>query len=234
MLAAVILSLVSSATPSVQLNWLNGGIADIGQDIACLSNPPITETRVQAYSGYTYWPPPAQSPQISQTPALNEVFYAHVVISHPGNPCSGSALGIGIIPASGTALAISAVNPVICLARLRNGTVIDLGNDVDYGCPQTLGYDGFSQSYRLYPPNGGARNSSNQPTYAWGMAQGTWLEFFVPLAGSAAQYGSNNLYFWVNPDIGVYGYPGIPQYVNDDVIFRNTVEDYALTADIAF
>lgn len=221
-------SLMSASAPAVQLSWLNGNISSIGQDIACLSDPPITEIHVQGYAGYTYWPPKTNSVPLSKTPAANEVFYAHLVLSHPGNPCAGSALGIGIIPAAGTQLAISANNPVFCFARLKNGTLDNLATDAGYGCPQSLPYDGFSQSYRLIAPRGGVGGG------AWGMAQGLWLEFLIPLKATAVQYGSNNLAFWVNPDIGVYGYPAIAQYVNGDTVFRGAMEDYDLSLDIAF
>lgn len=220
--------LLSSTTPTVPLYWLNGGVNSIGQNTNCITQQP--EIRVQGYAGYTYWKPyQPSSVQLYQTPANNEIFYAHLVLSHPGNPCAGSALGIGIRPAAGTSLAISATNPVFCFARLSNGTVIDLANDAGYGCPQSLPFDGFSQSYRFVAPRGGIGGSGG-----WGMAQGNWLEFLVPLRANQVQFGSNNLAFWVNPDLGVYGTPSAAQYVNNDVVFRGAMEDYDLSLDIAF
>jgi hypothetical protein len=228
MIASLALSLLASGTaPAIPLYWLNGGINNIGSDTNCISQ--MAEVRVQGYSGYTYWKPyQPVSVQLYQTPAQNEIFYAHLVLSHPGNPCAGSAVGIGIRPAAGTTLAISANNPVFCFARLSNGTVINLGNDVGYGCPQSLPFDSFSQSYRLIAPNGGFGGGS------WGMAQGNWLEFLVPLRANQVQLGSNSLSFWVNPDIGVYGNPSMAQYVNGDVLFRSAMEDYDLSLDIVF
>jgi hypothetical protein len=219
--------LLSGAAPAVPLYWLNGNVNNIGQNTNCITQ--ALETRVQGYAGYTYWKPyQPVSVQLYQTPANNEIFYAHLVLSHPGNPCAGSAVGIGIRPAAGTALAISANNPVFCFARLSNGTVINLANDAGYGCPQSLPFDSFSQSYRLIAPNGGIGGG------AWGMAQGNWLEFLVPLRASQVQIGINNLAFWVNPDLGVYGTPSAVQYVNGDVVFRSAMEDYDLSLDIVF
>ena len=53
------------------------------------------ETRVAGYSGYNYYPPyqPSSIP-FAQLPAVGEVFYAKLVLSHPGNPCAGSAVGM--------------------------------------------------------------------------------------------------------------------------------------------
>ncbi len=69
--------------PEVVLPWFNGVINSIGTDIACLSDPPISEIRVQGFAGYSLVPP-------NRTPAVGEVFYTHIVLSHPGNPCTGS------------------------------------------------------------------------------------------------------------------------------------------------
>jgi hypothetical protein len=64
------------------------------------------------------------------------------------------------------------------------------------------------------------------------MAAGFWLEFMVPLKSSVAQNGANQIYFRVNPDIGVIGYTNVPLYVNSDTIFRSPLEDLSLTLDI--
>ncbi|MCB1573519.1 MAG: hypothetical protein KDI80_06025, partial [Xanthomonadales bacterium] len=82
------------AVPLQVLPWFNGVISNVGTDIACLSDPPITEIRVQGYAGFTLVPP-------NRTPAVGEVFYTHLVLSHPGNPCAGSAVGIELLLPAG-------------------------------------------------------------------------------------------------------------------------------------
>ena len=213
--------------------WFYGPInPQIGTDTACLSDPPITETRVAGYSGYTYYPPYQLSLiPLAQLPAIGEIFYAKLVLSHPGNPCAGSAVGIELLLPAGVTTAISADNPVFCFARTppggthpNNYLLINLGNDSGYGCPQA-----FSQGIQglaIRAPNGGAGGGS------WGMAAGFWLEFLVPLTSSVAQDGSNQIYFRVNPDIAVVGYTNDALFVNADTIFRSAMEDASLTLDI--
>ena len=234
LLFGVIAGTFAAAAPAaVVLPWYDGSVnPQIGTDTYCLSDPPFTETRVAGYSGYTYTPPaqPSSIP-FSQLPAVGELFYAKLVLSHPGNPCAGSAVGIEVLLPAGVSPAISADNPLFCFARTPPGgthpssyLLINLANDAGYGCPQTLpqGLQGLA----LYAPNGGAGGGS------WGMAAGFWLEFMVPLRASAPQYGSNSIYFRVNPDIAVVGYTDVPLYVNDDVIFRTPMEDQLLSLDL--
>ena len=212
--------------------WYYGPInPQIGTDTACLSSPPITETRVAGYSGYNYYPPyqPSSIP-FAQFPAIGEIFYAKLVLSHPGNPCFGSAVGLELLLPSGVTMAASAANPVFCFARTPPNVnhnyylLIDLGSDVNYGCPQTFsqGIEGLA----IRAPNGGAGGGS------WGMAAGFYLEFLVPLTSSVAQNGANQIYFRVNPDIAVVGYTNEALFVNSDTIFRSPMEDASLTLDI--
>jgi hypothetical protein len=207
------------------LPWYNGVFQNIGSDIACLSDPPISEIRVQGYAGFSLLPP-------NKTPAVGEVFYTHLVLSHPGNPCFGSAVGVGVILPAGVSLAISANNPVFCFARGASGTLYDLSADSGYGCPQSFS-NGLDNSLSLIPPRGGLV-VNGQKSYAWGMAQGFWLEFLVPVTSSVAQAGNNVIAWRVNPDIGVVGYPNVPVFVNNDVVFRTSNEDNQLNLDIAF
>jgi hypothetical protein len=203
----------------------------IGTDTACLSNPPITETRVAGYSGYTYYPPyqPSSIP-LAQLPAVGEIFYAKLVLSHPGNPCAGSAVGLELLLPSGVTMAASAANPVFCFSysppnSTRNYAVLyNLANEPGYGCPQS--FPQGIQGQAILAPNGGAGGGS------WGMAAGFWLEFLVPLKSSVAQDGTNQIYFRVNPDIAVVGYTNEALYVNADTIFRSPMEDMSLTLDI--
>src|SRR3569623_94095 len=76
------------------LPWYNGGLQNIGSDIACLSDPPIQEIRVQGYAGFSLLPP-------TKTPAVGEVYYTHLVLRHPGDPCFGRAVGVGVILPAG-------------------------------------------------------------------------------------------------------------------------------------
>jgi hypothetical protein len=167
---------------------------------------------------------------LGQLPAVGEVFYAKLVLSHPGNPCAGSAVGLELLLPSGVTTAVSADNPVFCFSRLppnqlHNYYLLDnLAFDSGYGCPQT--FQQGIQGLAIPPPYGGARSGS------WGMAAGVYLEFLIPLKSSVAQNGSNQIYFRVNPDIAVVGYTNVALYVNSDTIFRAPMEDAGLTLDI--
>jgi len=204
------------------LPWYNGVLTNIGTDIACLSDPPIVEIRVQGYTGFSLVPP-------NYTPAVGEVFYTHLVLSHPGNPCAGSAIGIELLLPQGVTTATSAGDPAFCFARTPPNQqhplplLIDLGSDPGYGCPQT--YSQGLEGLRVSPPAGGAGGG-------WGMAAGFLLELLIPLRADTAQAGTTQIAFRVNPDIGVVGYPSIPLLVNDDVIFRTPMEDNQLTLDV--
>lgn len=209
--------------PRVVLPWFNGVFQNIGSNIACVSDPPIVQIRTQAYAGYTLRPP-------NRTPAVGEIFYAHLVISHPGNPCGGSAVGVEMLLPAGVQPATSAANPAFCFGRLPPTSnrpytrLVNLGTDAGYGCPQTFpqGLEGL----RISAPNGGFGGGS------WGMAQGVWLEFLIPLVSTQPQFGNTNITFRVNPDIGVVGYPQVPLLVNNDVVFRTSNEGNHLILDI--
>lgn len=205
-------------SPDLVLPWFNGVVASIGEDIACLSDPPIFEIRVQGYAGFALVPP-------NYTPAVGEVFYTHLVLSHPGNPCGGSAVGIELLLPPGVETANSAENPAFCFAVSGvSNHLFDLGADSGYGCPQTYaqGLEGLA----VRAPNGGIGGG------AWGMGRGFWLELLVPLRATQPQFGNNNITWRVNPDIGVVGYPSVPLWVNSDVIFRSENENNVLMLDI--
>lgn len=208
--------------PDAILPWFNGLISNVGTDTACLSDPPFSEIRVQGYAGYTLVPP-------NRTPAVGEVFYSHLVLSHPGNPCTGSAVSIELMLPTGVQMAASSSDPAFCFARVPATAqrpyplLINLGNDSGYGCPQVypIGLEGL----RIAPPLGGLGGG-------WGMAAGFFLELLVPLRATAPQAGNNEIRFRVNPDIAVVGYPAIGIVVNNDVLFRSPFEDNQLTLDI--
>lgn len=212
-----------TAAPRVVLPWFNGVFQSIGTNIACVSNPPIVQIRTQAYAGYSLRPP-------NRTPSVGEVFYTHLVISHPGNPCGGSAVAVEMLLPQGVQPATSAGNPAFCFARTPPNAnrpyhqLFNLGNDSGYGCPQTFsqGLEGL----RIAAPNGGLGGGT------WGMGQGFWLELLIPLVASQPQFGDQQIRFRVNPDIGVVGYPSVPLLVNNDVLFRHSLEDNHLILDI--
>ena len=214
--------IASVQRPDVVLPWFNGVISNVGTDIACLSDPPFSEIRVQGYAGYTLVPP-------NRTPAVGEVFYSHLVLGHPGNPCSGSAIGIELMLPVGVQTAASSSDPAFCFARVPATAqrpyplLINLGSDPGYGCPQVfpVGLEGL----RIAPPLGGLGGG-------WGMAAGFYLELLVPLRATAPQPGSTSVRFRVNPDIAVVGYPSVALLVNNDVLFRSPFEDNQLTLDI--
>ncbi len=209
--------------PTAILPWHNGDIFSIGQNIACLSDPPILEIRTQGYAGFSLRPP-------NYTPAVGEVFYTHLVLSHPGNPCAGSAVGLELLLPAGVQPATSAANPAFCFAILPaspnfpNSRLHNFALDSEYGCPQVFpqGLEGL----RIAPPNGGFGGSG-----AWGMHRGFFIELLIPLRASQPHFGQP-IRFRVNPDIGVVGYPSIPLQVNNEVVFRHAMEDDLLTLDI--
>ncbi|WP_300616080.1 hypothetical protein [Dokdonella sp.] len=200
--------------------WYNGAITSIGTVQYCLSNPPIFATRVMGYAGFSHPPP-------DFTPALGEVFYTHVLLGHPGNPCTGSAVGLELILPPGVQIANSPDNPVFCYSMVPNPSnhLINLDTDPDYGCPTSfpLGLEG----YAVRPLRGGLNHSG-----AWGMHMGFYLEILVPLRATQVQTGSNKIVWRVNPDVGVVGYPQVPVFANGDVIFRDAMENNLLNLDL--
>ncbi|MCW5579427.1 MAG: hypothetical protein KIS89_12340 [Dokdonella sp.] len=205
--------------PEMVMPWYNGALASIGTVQSCLSDPPLFGTRVMGYAGFSH-PPPDLSP------AVGEVFYTHLVLAHPGNPCAGSAVAIELILPAGMQTAVSAANPTFCFAILPNpDRLYNLDADVDYGCPTTfpLGLEGLA----VRPLRGGLGNSG-----AWGMHMGFWLELLIPVRATQPQNGSNPIAWRVNPDIAVVGYPQVATFVNGDVIFRDSMENMMLFLDL--
>lgn len=198
--------------------WFNGAIAHIGTVQYCLSDPPIFADRVMGYAGFSHPPP-------NFSPAVGEVFYTHVVLGHPGNPCAGSAVGIELILPAGVQTAVSADNPVFCYSILPNPNRLhNLDTDPDYGCPTTfpMGLQGLM----VLPQRGGLGNSG-----AWGMHMGFWLEILIPLRATQPQ--NNSTLAWrINPDVGVVGYPQVGLQVNAEVIFRDGMESTLLNLDL--
>jgi len=199
--------------------WYNGAFINIGTDVYCdIFGPPIVETRVMGYAGFSH-PPPDFSP------AVGEVFYVHLVLGHPGNPCSGSAVGIELILPPGMVTANSADNPAFCYAARGTPLVLyNLDVDPDYGCPQS--YSQGVQGLAVRAVRGGIGGG------AWGMHRGFWLELLIPVRATQVQTGNNAIAWRVNPDVGVVGYPQVAAFANGDVIFRDQMENNDMRLDL--
>jgi hypothetical protein len=213
--AAITPQIGTAPEPNVLLNWFDGvPNFNIATNLNCITQQ--VETTVSGYTGFTYLPP-------NRTHAVGEVFYTHLVLGHPGNPCTGSAVGIEIALPAGVQFAVSPDNPTFCFSRTPGGpTLINLGNDPDYGCPQNFPVS--ANGRRVAPPNGGLGNSG-----AWGMHQGFWLELLIPLKATTAQSGANQIVWTINPAIAQFGQVGVGPQINNDVVFRTPMEGQFLT-----
>jgi len=192
----------------------NGGIVGIGSDIGCGTG--LTETLESAFDGFSVR-------NGGYTPAVGEVWYAHVLISHPGNPCSGGNYnGVEILPPANTTFAISADYPVFCALYSPGQNLTTIYYRQNQGCPQapTSGFEGYS-----FPAYNGA---ASQP---WLIASYAYLELLIPLRSTAPLNGQN-LRFRVNPDIGVVGYADVGVLVNGDVVFRDDMDGITLIPDL--
>jgi len=215
LMIAAAMSLATAAPASAAaLSFYNGTISNVGADLACVSN--LSEVLEQSYAGFSirngfYYPAPG------------EVWYAHVVVSHPGNPCSGgSATGISVQPPSNTTFAIDVDNPVYCAIR-NLAQQVKVYNRQDQACPQFPTSTG--DGYYIFPFYNG---NTPQP---WLIATGTYVELMIPLRSSTGLVGSA-MTFRINPDLGVYGYPAVGVQVFGDVIFRADLEFDLITPDI--
>ena len=205
----------NSATLSF-ISQSNGGISGIGTDIACLSSPPIVETLESVYDGFSVR-------NGTYTPAVGEIWYSHVFISHPGNPCSGGNYNeIDILLPPNTSFAISANFPVFCALYSPSQNMTTVYYRQDQGCPQ--GPSQGTEGYAFWAYNG----AQAQP---WGIASYAYLELLIPLRSRTTLNG-NNLRFRVNPDIGVFGYADAGVLVNNDVVFRDDMDGITLIPDL--
>ncbi|HET8899373.1 MAG TPA: hypothetical protein VFN09_11440, partial [Rhodanobacteraceae bacterium] len=192
---------------AVQMQWFNGVIANAGTDIACLSDPPIVEIRAQGYAGFSVYPGPS-------SPAVGELFYTHVVVSHPGNPCGGgSVVHLALRLPEGVHYAISTANPVFCFQRTRPNPFPNGPAQLYFisNCPQQPQGGSDGDGFDPVGPNG---------VVPWEMVQGQWIEVMVPLVADRVFQGNASIEWVINPDIAVYGYPRQVLLVNDDVVFR--------------
>lgn len=213
----------SVVTPNVMVRWFNGSLVNVGTNTACISDPPIYQVRTSGYAGFSYFPATTPGGLVSP-PAVGEVFYTHVLVSHPGNPCGGSVVGLELILPPGIQTAISTKDPVFCFGVTANNVLFNYANEPTYGCPQTLpqGLEGLA----VRAPNGGAGGGG------WAMKQGWWMEIFVPLKSSVPYIGDQKIRWRLNPAIAVVGYLETPVFVDDDVIFRGSQEDMVLPVEL--
>lgn len=207
---------VARPAGAATLNFYNGTIVNVGTDTACLSEPPIIEIREQAYDGFSVR-------NNFYFPAVGEIWYAHVVISHPGNPCSGgSYTGIEISRPPNTAYAIDTNNPVFCAIRNASNQV-NIYYRQDQGCPQAPSTgDADGDAFWAY---------SGSTPQAWPISTGTYLELMIPLR-SNAPLTAQTLRFRINPDLGVYGYAQVLVNVPGEILFRTDFENDVIVPDV--
>lgn len=205
--------------PRTPISWYNGVFVNTDNILNCITSQ--VEVRMQGYVGYGLRPG-------GRTPAVGEVWYAHLVLSHPGNVCAGgSATHIEFFPPPNTQLAVSGNSPVFCFWRRHDfwgggqsfGTVLNMAAS----CPQNTGTGPWG-GYNLDPVSGASRPPWTIPNYSW-------MEFLVPLRSTQAVNG-NNAQALLNPDLGVFGYPNVPVFVNADVMFRDGFDGLQIPLDV--
>jgi hypothetical protein len=188
---------------------------------ACLSDPALFFPRMQGYVGFASRMPGRR------TPAVGEVYYAHLVLSHPNNNCAGgSATYIEFAPPPNTQLAVSADNPLFCFWRRHDswsginsiGTLYNMAGNCNQN-PSVGTYGG----YNLRPIN------TSDPV--WIVPNYSYMEFLIPLR-SFAPLNGQTARGTLNPDVGVVAHATAPVYVNNDVIFRDSFQWMNLYLDI--
>ena len=200
--------------PAASLQFVSGTIVNVGSDTNCITLN--SEIREQAYAGF--------SERNLKLPAPKEIWYAHVVISHPGDPCSGgSYTDIEIALPPNTAFAISADNPVFCAFR-NTSKQVKVSYTQAQGCPQAP-TAGAQVGYYDFPAYSGAT------PVPWPISWGTYFELMIPLV-SSTPLTAQSLTFRINPDLGVLGYPTEGVFVSSDYIFRTDLENDAVYPDI--
>jgi len=190
---------VPSRTPAaLPQGWYDGSIqySTITNCVSIIQDTPYTEYGAGTYVGYFAHPDAGQ-------PAVNDVYYVHVVVEAIGNACSGQQGYIDIGLPSNTTLAISGSNPVYCFA---NGVALTPASD----CPQTLPGSSYNTGmYQIPPP---------APYITWPMPIGQPWEFQIPVRSTTTLTSSNfqakvlvldgNSSPWLNPTAPVYVWAG--------------------------
>lgn len=216
-LAATLANVVAPAAQAAQVYFVsqtNSGILGIGGDTNCITSQ--FETPLEsAFDGYSI--------RDGTYPAVGEVWYAHVYISHPGNPCSGgNANGIQIVPPANTAFAISAAYPVFCALYSPHDNLTRIYYRQDQGCPQAPSPG--SVGYYFWAYNGAT-------AVPWTIASYADLEILIPLTSNTTLNGQT-LGFRVEPDVAVAGDVSVGVVVQGDTIFRDDADGITLTPDL--
>jgi hypothetical protein len=202
---------------ATDISWWNGNFVSTDLIFSCVVG--TLEYRMQAYVGYGLHPG-------NRTPAVGEVWYAHLVISHPGNVCAGgSATGIHFVPPPNTQLAVSGADPLFCFWRRHDswqgvesyGTLFNMAGNCNQNPPWT------ANGYSLHAIN---------PTQPWVIPNYSWMEFLIPLRSTAPVSGADNTWVRLNPDLGVFAYPSVSAIVNNDVMFRDSFDGTWLFLDL--
>jgi hypothetical protein len=216
-LALAVVCWTISAPRAATLSFIpqsNGGIVGIGSDIGC--GTALSETLESAFDGFSVI-------NGGYTPAVGEVWYAHVYVSHPGNPCNGGNYNeIDMLLPPNTTFAIDARNPVFCAYYSPSLNLTKVYYSQNRGCPQAP--SAGVQGYAFWAFSG----ATPQP---WLLASYSILELLIPLRSTAA-LNYDSMSFRINPDIGVYNYASVGVIVNDDVIFRDDQEGTTLIPDL--
>lgn len=113
MVGIVVGTMLAPGTAAAQARWLDGNFGFV-PGLACVTWN--AETEVTTYAGT--W-----GTLDASFPATGDVTYVHAVAGVVGNPCSGGdAIGFDFFLPTGASVAVSAQNPVRCVAtRLSDG-----------------------------------------------------------------------------------------------------------------
>jgi hypothetical protein len=197
-------------TMSNPLAWANGVIND--SDLIQSCGTSLFGIRTQQFVGYLVQ-------ANGSAPAVGELTYGQVVISHPGLPCSGgSFIGIEFLPPPGMQVSITPNTPVICAYHGVTGVnQVSVFFTQAAGCGQ-IPFLGLEGGFNIWAYNA---QGQSQP---WPLASGRYMSIMVPFVMTAPQNGGNVFRVRVNPDIGVNVRPGRAVITNNDVLFRDGMQ----------
>ena len=174
--------------------WYDGSIQEstITNCISIIQGTPYEEAGAGTYAGFYADPSSGQ-------PAINSVYYVHVVIYGLGNACSGIRAYIEISLPANTSLAINGTHPLYCFFDGVSG-----GSD----CPQSLPASAYNAGAYAIPSTDAAN------AHTWPLPQGHNLEIQIPVISTAALNNSTfqaniwtldgNSSPWLYPHEGVY------------------------------
>jgi hypothetical protein len=197
-------------TMSNPLAWINGVVNN--SDLVQSCGTSLFGIRTQQFAGYLVQ-------ANGSAPAVGELTYGQVVISHPGLPCSGgSFIGIEFLPPPGMQVFITPNTPVICAYHGVNGvSQVSVFFTQAAGCGQ-IPFQGLEGGFNIWAYNA---QGQSQP---WPLASGRYLSIMVPFVMTAPQNGGNVFRVRVNPDIGVNVRPARSVITNNDVLFRDGLQ----------